>query len=81
MDDEHDPRAVYQHGDRVELRHDAESPWAAKGTIVGPTLPGVGTNFAPQWMVKVDGQHGSHAVPGVCIRPLVENRKESEPVA
>lgn len=63
---------AYKHGERVELRQDESSPWAAKGTIVGPTLPAAGTNFAPQWMVRVDGQHGAHPVPGVCIRRLAE---------
>ena len=67
-----DGSTIYEHGERIEIRQDENSPWAAKGTIVGPTLPAAGTNFAGQWIVKVDGQHGAHPVPGVCIRRLAE---------
>ena len=58
----------YGKGERVELRQDVKSPWTMKGTIVGATLPAAGTNFARQWMVEVDGQHGPCPIPGVCIK-------------
>jgi hypothetical protein len=68
---------TYEHGDRVELRKGASGPWAEKGTIVGPTLPSAGSGEAPQWMVKVDGQHGARPVPGECVRRLAEGQSDN----
>ncbi len=60
---EHD--IEYKHGDRIEMRHDEQSPWLVNGKIVGPTLPSV---VPKQWMVTVDGEHFSRPVLAIHIR-------------